>query len=87
VLPDDVWTFVALVVEPDRATIAMSQLGSLVTAVNSAGHSAEAFDGGTDVGRDQGFSNRFFDGQIDDLRIYRAALDVDQLEQIFLDSQ
>ena len=83
VVPDATWTFVALVVEPDQATIAMSQGGQLVTAVNSASHAPEAFDASTEIGRDQGFSNRWFDGQIDDVRIYDAALSIDQLQQIF----
>ena len=86
VLPNQTWTFVALVVRPDGATIAMSSGGGLLFASQAATHAREAFDGALEVGRDPGFSNRWFDGRVDDVRVYDAALTDAELERLFLES-
>jgi hypothetical protein len=74
VLPDGEWVFVALVVEPQRATLWMGQAGLLVSAVNEAGHGAEELDGTWRFMRDPGNTARTFGGGLDDVRIWRHAL-------------
>ncbi len=65
------WAFVALVVEPSQATLYVD--GN--SATNTVSHSPEAFDVDDElrIGSDGG-TGRFFDGGIDDVRIYNYAL-------------
>jgi len=87
VLPNATWTFVALSVSPDQATICMSQGGVLLSATNVSGHPVEAFDAALEMGRDPGFSDRWFDGRIDDLRIYATDLSLAELERLYNESR
>lgn len=81
VLPDDQWTFVALVVEPERATL-YARLGGVLSAkVNVHPHAPEAFDGGTLLGRDPSGQRRFR-GWLDDVRVYPYALDASELARL-----
>ena len=86
-LPDGQWVFVALVVEPDRATITMGESGVLASAVNLTAHSPEEFDGVTLIGRDSTGNSRYFEGGIDDVRIYDAALSPAQIAALYAASQ
>ncbi|MCI0498283.1 MAG: M12 family metallo-peptidase, partial [Planctomycetales bacterium] len=71
--PENQWVFVAMVIEPTKATIYMHD-GTLRSAVNTAVHSAESFGGTTYIGRDPQGEIRSFKGQVDDVRIYSRAL-------------
>ena len=75
VVPENEWTHVALVLEPDRATLYVNGQAS----TNIATHAIEQFNGVTYLGRDPGNSSRYFDGQIDDARIYNRALDAGEI--------
>src|SRR5207244_2845698 len=70
VVPDNTWTFCALVIEPTKATMYMDAGSGLLSAVNSVTHSNEAFDGTLYLGRDAGYSTRYFKGVLDDVRIF-----------------
>jgi len=87
VLPNATWTFVALVVNPDQATLYMSQDGALLSATNVSGHAVEAFDAALEMGRDPGFSSRWFKGRIDDLRIYATDLSPAEIERVYTESR
>jgi hypothetical protein len=76
-VPDGQWAFVALVVEPEQATLYLKTT-ALSAWVNPLRHAREAFDGRTVIGRDDlGF--RQFQGWIDDVRIYGYALGADEI--------
>jgi len=79
VLPSNQWTFVALVVEPDRARIMMN--ASL--AVNPVSHGEEAFDGELLLGADAA-GGRHFAGELDEVRIYDYALTDEELTFLYL---
>ena len=87
VVPDDEWVFTALVVEPSRATIYLGQGGTLSSAVNVAGHGIEEFDGATLVGRDNTGGSRYFDGWVDDVRIFDAALSPAEIAALYASSR
>ena len=70
VVPDNEWCFVALVVEPTQATVYVNE----DYAVNSIDHVAQEFSEPLWLGQCTYSANRFFDGQIDDARVYDRAL-------------
>ena len=73
---DGQWTFVALVVTPANATIYMQpQGGSMLSATNSVANTAAAFDGVTTFGQDPNGGTRYFNGSMDEVRLYNTALD------------
>ncbi|MEN6308737.1 MAG: LamG-like jellyroll fold domain-containing protein [Anaerohalosphaeraceae bacterium] len=78
------WTFVALVIEPTRATIYTSNGTTLNKAVNTAAHSPESFYGTLSIGRDddRGAGERRYKGSLDDVRIYGISLTEEQIRNV-----
>lgn len=74
VVPDDTWTFVALVIEPTRATIYMNPGTGMQSAVNNTTHDPEAFGGTAYLGYDPNSSTRRLNGRMDEVRVYDMAL-------------
>ncbi len=81
VVPEEKWVFVALVLEPEKATLYLGCDGKLSSATNAVKHSIEEFNGVTHIGNDEkpGFAPRFFKGMIDDVRIYDRALSPEEI--------
>lgn len=84
VVPNNQWTFVALVVEPNVARMYMKvgAAGSLQSAVHPAVHPVEEFDGALRLGVDPTSTARYFLGALDDVRVYRYALNATQIAEI-----
>jgi hypothetical protein len=82
-VPDNEWVFVALVVEPAKATLYLGQDGMLSSATNAIRHDIEEFDGLTCVGQDKYGRNRHFRGLIDEVRIYNSALSQAEVEALY----
>ena len=80
--PLDIWTFVALVVEPSKATLYMNSGSGFETAVNNATHAPATF-GTTYIGWDPAQSGRHFDGAIDEVRIYNSSMSQTELQGIY----
>ena len=81
IVPDEEWTFVALVIEPTQATIYMKpDNGKLVSAKNTATHDFEAFSGLSYIGRDA--ENRYVNATVDDVRIYDKALSKAEIKKL-----
>lgn len=78
--PVGVWTFVALVVEPNKATMYMNSGSGFTSAVNTASHGSATF-GTVHVGKDPS-NSRNFTGAIDDARVYAAALSPADLQKV-----
>ena len=76
-VPDGVWTFCAVAVEPEQATMYMMPAGGdLYSAVNIETHVPTTFDVPFNIGRDARilWGPRTLNGQIDDVQIYDYAL-------------
>ena len=73
------WSFVALVIDPDKATIYLGSPGQPLTSRSQVhANQVAAFDGVTYVGQDpQG--DRFYNGVVDDVAIFRKALTPDEV--------
>jgi hypothetical protein len=70
-----------LVIGPTQATVHMSDGITYSCATNTANHSTEEFDGLTYVGWDEesGSGDRYFNGLIDDVRIYNYSLSTKEI--------
>ena len=73
VVPPEEWVMAALVVEPTKASVYMYD-GELQVATNYAKHYAELFNGPAHIGEQMQHEDRFFGGNIDDVRIYSYSL-------------
>ena len=81
--PADIWTFVALVIEPTQATIYMNPGSGFQTAVRAGRNHTSASFGTTYIGWDSHSLPRHFKGAIDDVRIYNHAMSQDELQNIY----
>lgn len=75
------WTFVALVIEPDKATMYMNDGSGFQTAVNTTSHAPGVLRN-IQVGRDPAQSSRYFVGAIDEVRVYNKALSQAELQDL-----
>jgi len=78
-VPDSQWTFAAVVVEPTQATIWMHDGAEMSSAINFFDHGAitlsrESYMGLNPKRNNKGALVRFYEGQIDDVRVYDYAL-------------
>ena len=85
-VPVNEWVFVALVVEPAKATLYLGKDGTLSSAINEIDHRIEEFDGVTRIGHDVHAQGRYFKGTIDDMRIYNYALTQAEVEALYEDT-
>ena len=80
--PANTWTFVALVVEPSKATIYMNSGSGFQTAVHNATHATATFST-TYIGLDPNGDARHFEGVIDEARIYNYSMSQAELQNIY----
>jgi hypothetical protein len=77
-IPDGQWTFTGLVIDPEQATLYMSDGATLDMATNVSYHGPDEWDANTSIGRDpQG--GRAMNGSIDDVRIYDKSLSIAEI--------
>ncbi len=79
--PNQTWTFAALVVDPEWATIYMHDGTAMKSATHRHGHGVAKFDGVTYIGQDPRW--RTLRGAIDDVRVFNRAFDATQIEAIY----
>jgi hypothetical protein len=80
--PEGQWTFVALVVEPTRATMYMDDGSGLVSAVNSATHVNVAFSSSMNIGNDR--ITRPYAGSIDEVAVFNRPLSAGEISLLSL---
>ena len=73
-VPDGVWTFVALAIEPTRAVIFMATNTTLRSATNTVANAVQAFGGTTYLGYDPNQSVRRLNGLLDEVAIFNRTL-------------
>ena len=78
VIPDDEWTFVAVTVEPDKATF---YINGVAGSVNTISHTAATWDGNIYLGGDGSgdFPGRQMNGALDDVSFFSRALTADEI--------
>ena len=81
-LPDAQWAYVALVVEPERASIYVcdrGNFGSFAGVTNVMVHGVQGFDGSVMIGADPMNGIRNFKGMMDEVAVFDRALGVGEL--------
>ncbi|AQT68203.1 hypothetical protein STSP2_01358 [Anaerohalosphaera lusitana] len=81
-IPTGQWTFVALVVQPQQATLYMHDGNEMQSSVHMGPHSAEEFYGDFGLGLDPGRNDRYFTGLMDDVRVYDYSLKPNEVESV-----
>ena len=81
-VPNQTWTFAALVVDSEQATFYMHDGSALKSATNTHRHGEAKFDSVTHIGHDPDWVT--VKGAMDDVRIYNYALDKTEIEAIYL---
>lgn len=82
IAPLNTWTFVALVVEPTKATMYINTGNDFQKSENITTHEAGVFSS-IRIGGYPGWKKRNYKGAIDDVQIYSKALTLDELKTIF----
>lgn len=81
--PDFEWSMVAVVIEPDKATLYLGASGSLNAAINPIAHQNEAWGGVARIGDDAGGANRVFYGMVDEVAMFDHALSFDEIAALY----
>ncbi len=82
-VPADQWVFVALTIEPTKATIYMHDGTTLSSSSNTTSHNNEPFDGVTKLGSDRSQDTRTFTGLMDDFRLYNRTLSETEIGDLY----
>lgn len=78
---NDQWNFVALVVEPSKATMYMDSGSGMQTAVNEVSHGISTWSGPTHMGTDPS-GNRIYGGLMDEVAVFNRALSPADIQAI-----
>lgn len=83
VTPVGQWVFAAVVVEPHQATLYMGNANGLLEAVHVESHGMEQWFTELHLGHDPDYPNdRYYQGAIDDVRIFHEALTREQIGRL-----
>jgi len=77
------WYLTAVVITPTRATVYLGGDGVLKTWVNVKTHNAYSLNTTWNIGVESSAANRWWDGSIDDVRIYSRALSAAEVAQLY----
>jgi len=81
-VPLNQWVFAALTVEPSKAVLYVWDGKEMKTAFNEVPHQTEAFSSPVQIGRDPLENTRFFNGTVDEIRVFSYALTDDQVKSL-----
>ena len=73
-VPVDYWSFVAVVIEPTKATLYLYNTNAQLSATNAISHTSEAWAGPARIGGDPNNVTRTFNGDVDEVAVFNYAL-------------
>ena len=84
-VPVGQWSFAAVVIEPNRATVYLYNTSGQLAAAHTVPHAVQAFDGTTYIGTDpsDAVGTRNFNGTIDEVSVWNRALSGDQIAALY----
>jgi len=84
-IPQNQWSFIAVVVEPTKATLYLGSGGALNAAVDFSPHQRELFGAKGELGHQpgRGDGDRVFNGSIDDTAVFNYPLTFDQINVLY----
>ncbi len=83
-VPPGQWSFVALTIAPNQATLYLGSNGVLLSATNAIAHDAEPWDGPTAIGADTlSVPGSVFNGEIDEVAVFNYTLSPAQIGALY----
>jgi hypothetical protein len=82
-IPTDQWSFVALAVEPAKATLYLINTSGTQAATNVTAHANRAFSSTLRIGGDPGSNARIFPGSIDEVAVFPYTLTLGQIQDLY----
>jgi len=82
-IPSDYWSFVAVVIEPTKATLYLYNTNAQISATNAIPHTSEAWAGPTRIGGDPNNGTRTFNGDVDEVAVFNKALTPAQVSNLY----
>ena len=86
-VPDNQWTFFALVIEPTRAVMYRGTNATLRSATNNVTHAAQTFPGTLYFGYDPNSSSRRLNGPLDEVALFNRSLSSPEVAALFAAAQ
>jgi hypothetical protein len=81
--PANQWSFVALVIAPDNATLYLYNTNGLSSVDNPIPHGIVAWDGSARIGNDENNIDRTFNGLIDEVAVFNYSFTPDQVLNLY----
>ncbi len=82
-IPQDIWSYVAITIEPTKATGYLCTNGTCSSSENVITHASQTFNTAFSIGLDVANPVRLFQGVIDDVRIYERTLSSSEINQLY----
>lgn len=87
VIPTNMWSFIAVVIAPDKATLYLKNANGETSATNAIAHTSDTFGATWLIGRDNNASaddgSRTFNGTIDEVAVFTRSLTPDQVQLLY----
>jgi len=83
IAPNHAWTFVALVIEPEKAILYMHDQTKLRYSINENPHPVQSFLGNLFIGWNPEDRNKHYRGAMDDIRFYNYPLNPAQIMLVY----
>lgn len=82
-VPTDQWSFIALTVAPDKATMYLGgEDGTMASSENAVEHVLQTFSGAGRIGADPNNNARVFVGKIDELAVFGRTLSASEISEL-----
>lgn len=88
VIPSNMWSFVSVVISPDRAVLGVQNVNGSAFATNAIAHTSDVFGNTWLIGRDNSANaddgTRTFNGTIDEVAVFLRSLSPSEIQELFV---
>jgi hypothetical protein len=82
-IPSDYWSFVAVVIDPAKATLYLYNTNAQLYATNAIPHTSESWAGPARIGGDPNNVTRTFNGDVDEVAVFNKALTPAEVSNLY----